>query len=120
MDTWIEKINTKQIKKLRTCLKSLLCNNKDMIKKKWFKLSLLIVISNDDKKADLWNVWKPKYKVAIEIDEHNHSDRNQKYEIQREKYIKNKLGCKIIRINPDDNNFSVIELLADITKLLIM
>ena len=46
------------------------------------------------------------YKLAIEVDEFGHSDRNIDYEIQRQKAIENKLGCKFIRIDPDEQNFN--------------
>ena len=42
----------------------------------------------------------PKYKLAIEIDEHGHNDRDIDYEIKRQKAIENKLGSEFIRINP--------------------
>ena len=42
----------------------------------------------------------PKYKLAIEIDEHGHNDRDIDYEIKRQKAIENKLGSELIRINP--------------------
>jgi very-short-patch-repair endonuclease len=41
-----------------------------------------------------------KYNIAIECDENNHNDRDRDYEIQREKFIKKELGCKIIRFDP--------------------
>lgn len=61
----------------------------------------------------------PDLKLVIEIDEHNHSDRDPVYEKMREKCIKNKLKCKFIRVNPDDTNFSITGLLAAITKVLL-
>ena len=49
-----------------------------------------------------------KYKSAVEIDEHNHEQRdNEKEKAIRENAIKQKLGCKVIRINPDDEKFSI-------------
>ena len=42
----------------------------------------------------------PKYKFAIEIDEQGHNNRDFVHEIEREEAIKEKLGCKSIRINP--------------------
>lgn len=56
------------------------------------------------------------YNLAIEIDEFGHNDRNELYESTRQKYIEHKIGCKFIRINPDDKNFSIIYFLALITK----
>ena len=34
-----------------------------------------------------------KYKLAVEIDEHNHEQRNNEKELMRENAIKQKLGC---------------------------
>ena len=47
------------------------------------------------------------YKLAIEIDEKGHKDRNDDYEIQRQKEIETELSCKFIRINPHEENFSI-------------
>ena len=46
-------------------------------------------------------------KLAIEIDEHNHADRDPTYEREREMYIKAQLGCKFLRINPDSKGFKL-------------
>ena len=46
------------------------------------------------------------YKLAIEVDEKGHKDRNIDHEIKRQEAIKEKLGCEFIRINPDEENFS--------------
>ena len=51
-----------------------------------------------------------EYKLTIEIDENGRSDRNIDYEINRQKAIERKLGCKFIRIHPDKENFDVFEL----------
>ena len=48
-----------------------------------------------------------KYKLAVEIDEHNHEERDNEKELMRENTIKQKLGCKFIRINADDEKFNV-------------
>ena len=47
----------------------------------------------------------PKHKLAIEVDEKGHTDRDEKKEKEREKRIKEKLGCKFIRINPDEKDY---------------
>ena len=41
------------------------------------------------------------YKLAIEIDEYGHSDRNIDYQIKSKKTIEQELGCEFIRIHPD-------------------
>ena len=47
------------------------------------------------------------YRLAIEIDEKGHKDRNTNDEIQRQKALEKKLNCKFIRINPDEENFNI-------------
>ena len=39
-----------------------------------------------------------KYKLAIEVDELGHSDRNIDYEIQRQQALERELGCVFITI----------------------
>ena len=41
------------------------------------------------------------YKLAVEIDEIDHQDRDISREIERQKALEKELGCKFIRINPD-------------------
>ena len=48
-----------------------------------------------------------EHKLAIEIDEKGHTNRNVGYEIQRQKAIEKELGCKFIRINPDAKNYDI-------------
>ena len=50
-----------------------------------------------------------KYKLAIEIDELGHNDRNIDYEIQRQHALERELSCKFIRINPDAIGFSIFK-----------
>ena len=49
------------------------------------------------------------FKLAIEIDENNHSDRNINYKIKRQKAIEQKLGYKFIRIDPDKEDFHIFK-----------
>ena len=48
------------------------------------------------------------YKLAIEIDENGHNDRNIDYEVKRQKAIEQELGCKFIRIDPDKEDFHIL------------
>ena len=48
-----------------------------------------------------------EYKLAIEVDELGHNDRNIDYEIQRQRAIEKELGCVFIRINPDEEKFNI-------------
>ena len=43
----------------------------------------------------------PKCKLAIEVDELSHKDRDQTIENKRQKDLKEYLDCKFIRIKPD-------------------
>ena len=42
----------------------------------------------------------PEHKLAVEIDERTHLDRNEDKNRKREKEIKEELDCEFIRINP--------------------
>jgi very-short-patch-repair endonuclease len=57
------------------------------------------------------------YKLVIECDENNHSDRDQIQEKIREKYIIS-LGNKIIRFNPNDASFDLSNVLREINSIL--
>ena len=51
-----------------------------------------------------------KIDLKIEIDENRHSNKNIDYKIKRQKAIKQQLGCKFIRIDPDKKDFDILEL----------
>ena len=53
------------------------------------------------------DLYLPMQKLAIEIDEHGHSNRDATYERAREHRIKEELGCEFMRINPDADNFKL-------------
>ena len=50
-----------------------------------------------------------KYKLAIEIDQLSHNDRNIDYEIQRQQTLERELSCVFIRINPDAIDFNIFK-----------
>ena len=50
-----------------------------------------------------------KYKLAIEVDELGHADRNLSNEIERQKALEKELNCAFIRINPDEKNFNIFK-----------
>ena len=56
-----------------------------------------------------------EYKLAIEVDELGHNDRNIDYEIQRQRAIKKELGCVFIRINPEEN-FNIFKAINEIYR----
>ena len=49
-----------------------------------------------------------EYKLAIEVDELGHGDRNFNDEIEREKVLEKELNCVFIRINPYEKNFNIL------------
>ena len=63
-------------------------------------------------KVDLYFI---DYKLVVECDEFNHGDRNPLKEIIREEYICS-LGNKIIRYNPNEQNFDLSNVLREINK----
>ena len=48
-----------------------------------------------------------KYKLAIEVDEQGHNDRDIDYEIRRQKALEKELGCEFVRINPAKEGFNI-------------
>ena len=56
------------------------------------------------------------YKLAIEVNEFGHNDRNIDYEIQRQRAIEKELGCMFIRINPDEENLSIFRAINEIHR----
>ena len=60
-----------------------------------------------------------KYKLAIEIDELGHNDRNTDYEIKRQREIEKELDCVFIITNPDAADFKMNRLKNQIYKHII-
>ena len=48
-----------------------------------------------------------KHKLAIEVDERGHNNRDLESEIERQKALEKELDCKFIRINPARENFNI-------------
>ena len=44
----------------------------------------------------------------IEVDEFNHCDRNINDEIRMQNLLKERIGCKFIKIYPDKHHFNVL------------
>ena len=59
------------------------------------------------------------YKLAIEIDELGHNDRNTDYEIKRQREIEKELNCVFIRTNSDAADFNFNKLNNQIYKHVI-
>ena len=60
-----------------------------------------------------------KYKLAIEVDEQGHKDRDIDYEIRRQQAIEKELGCEFIRINPAKENFNVFVEIGKIQNYIV-
>ena len=54
------------------------------------------------------------YKLAIEIDDNGHSNRNIDYEIRTQKAIEQEFGCRFIRIDPEKKNFDIFTAISEI------
>ena len=54
------------------------------------------------------------YKLAIEIDENRHGNRNIGYKINRQNTIKQELNCNFIRIGPDKEDFDIFTTINEI------
>lgn len=74
---------------------------------------------NNKSKIYRVDLFFPKYKLVIECDENNHSDRNICDEKEREDYILS-LNNTIIRFNPNDKLFDLSLVLREINKILFM
>lgn len=56
------------------------------------------------------------YKIAVEIDENNHINRDILYEEERELFITNKLKCVFIRFNPNEKLFNIVKIIFKIRE----
>ena len=48
-----------------------------------------------------------KYKLAVEVDELGHADRNVNNEIEKQRALERELNCVFNRINPDKPDFNI-------------
>lgn len=78
-----------------------------------FKMKKQYIIGNY--RIDLFFI---DYKLAIECDENNHSDRNKLCEKEREEFIISQ-GNQIIRFNPNENNFDISNVINKIIKVIM-
>ena len=60
-----------------------------------------------------------KYKLAVEVDEKEHNDRDLKSEIEKQKVLEKELDCKFIRINPYRENFSIFNKISRIYNYIV-
>lgn len=78
-------------------------------------------VKNENNNNYRIDCYLPKYKIAIEIDEHGHCDRDRDpiYERKRQKYIESKLKCIFVRMNPHHVDFDIFSVIGQIHKLII-
>ena len=55
------------------------------------------------------NLYFHKYKLAMEVDEFGHADRNINNEIEKQKALEKELNGVFIRINPDAKDFNIFK-----------
>ena len=55
------------------------------------------------------NPYFHKYKLAIEVDQLGHADRNLNNKIKRKEALERELNCVFIRINPDEKDFNIFK-----------
>ena len=56
------------------------------------------------------------YKLAIEVGEKDHKDRNIDHEIQRQKALEKELSFEFIRINSDEKDFNIFKAINEIHR----
>ena len=64
------------------------------------------------------DLYLAKANIAIECDENGHDHYNASQEHDREKMIKQALGCSFVRFNPDSKSFNVGEIIYKIRELI--
>ena len=57
-----------------------------------------------------------EYKLASEVNELGHTNRNINNEIERQKTLKKELNCVFIRINPDERDFNIFKEISKIHR----
>ena len=58
------------------------------------------------------------YRLAIEIDENGHSDKNIDYEIRRQKTIEDELCSEFIKTGPDKEKFDAFKAINEIFRFI--
>lgn len=65
------------------------------------------------------DIYFPAFKIAVECDEFGHADRDKDAEREREAFIRDNLGCKFVRFNPDSPTFSIFKVICDISAIIM-
>ena len=56
------------------------------------------------------------YKLAIEVDEKGHKNRNIVHEIKRKQALEKELSGEFIRIDPDEKDFNIFKVINEIHR----
>ena len=106
-------VNRTEIRNQRENFRSLLGFKENEIKESSVLKSIMNTFEEENVEA-LYSVLTYKidlyfheYRLAVEVDEKGHKDRNSDHETKRKEEIKNERNCKFIRINPDKENFNI-------------
>ena len=75
---------------------------KDSLKEKIYKLNIVF-------QAIPLILYFNEYKLAIEVDELGHTNRNINNETERQKALEKERNCVFIRINPDEKDFNIFK-----------
>ena len=106
--------NIKQINLLSMCIENQTIGFIENSFKDIFNMKRQFIIGKY--KVDLYFI---DYKLVVECDEFNHENRDPVKEIIREEYIRS-LRNKIIRYNPNEQNFDLSNVLREINKHLFL
>ena len=81
-------------------------------------LSELCVVTEYQKVVGHYRIdlYLPDYRLAFEVDENGHKDRDAQYERCREEFIRRTLGCDFLRVNPDASDFNIFKACAQLSK----
>ncbi len=64
------------------------------------------------------DMYLPDANIVIEVDEHGHVDRDMTYEKKREKFIRDHVTEKILRINPNVPKFRMAKILGMLARMI--
>ena len=81
-------------------------------------LSELHVVTESQKLVGRYRIdlYLPDYRLAFEVDENGHKDRDAQYERCREEFIRRTLGCDFLRVNPDASDFNIFKVCAQLSN----
>ena len=66
--------------------------------------------------AYIIDIYFHEYKLAVQVDEYGHCDRDNEYEKERERKLKERRDCEVIKINPDESNFNINRAMNEIHR----